>query len=130
MSVARVSVAEFKTEDGSKKFTEDYAKQYHDIFPTAEASLSVRTGPTSSIWVTIYPNDQAVEQSFEVRTKFMKDREHFINLDESFFYEGEVMWAKLFNGNQDQPIAKEQQPQLDAMQARITELQTMLSQVL
>ena len=90
MSVARVSVAEFKTEDGSKNFTEDYAKQYHDIFPTAEASLSVRTGPTSSIWVTIYPNDQAVEQSFEVRTKFMKDRDHFTNLDESFFYEAEM----------------------------------------
>ena len=125
MSVARVSVAEFKTEVGSKKFTEDYAKQYHDIFPTAEASLSVRTGPTSSIWVTIYPNDQAVEQSFEVRTKFMKDREHFINLDESFFYEGEV---DFFLTEEDH--SKDKQSQLDAMQKEILELKAMVAQIL
>ena len=125
MSVARVSVAEFKTEDGSKKFTEDYAKQYHDIFPTAKASLSVRTGPTSSIWVTIYPNDQAVEQSFEVRTKFMKDREHFINLDESFFYEGEV---DFFLTEEDH--SKDKQSQLDAMQKEIIELKAMVARIL
>ena len=40
------------------------------------------------------------------------------------------MWAKPFNAIQDQPKAKEQQSQLDAMQAQITDLQTMLSQVL
>ena len=125
MSVARVSVAEFKTEDGSKKFIEDYAKQYHEIFPTAEASLSVRTGPTSSIWVTIYPNDQAVEQSFEVRTKFMKDREHFINLDESFFYEGEV---DFFLTEEDH--FKDKQSQLDAMQKDIRELKAMVAKIL
>ena len=127
MSFGRVSVVEFKTEDGLKQFTKDYAEQYHVNFPNAEASVSVRTGPTSALGMTIYPNNEAVEESLEKRTKFMKDHEHLINIGDSFFYEGEVDFKFLTNV---QNQSEDQQSQLDAMQQEIAELKAMLVQFL
>lgn len=127
MSYGRVSVVEFKTEDGLKQFTKDYAEQYHVNFPNAEVSISVRTGPTSALGMTIYPNNEAVEESLEKRTEFMKDHEHLINIGDSFFYEGEVDFKFLTNV---QNQSEDQQSQLDAMQQEIAELKAMLVQFL
>ena len=55
----------------------------------------------------------------------MKDREHFINLDESFFYEGEV---DFFLTEEDH--FKDKQSQLDAMQKDIIELKAMVTKIL
>ena len=63
MSVGRVSVVEFKTEAGVEKFSKDYAEQYHENFPTAEASIAIRTGATSALGMTIYPNEEAQEEN-------------------------------------------------------------------
>ena len=78
MSVGRVSVVEFKTEAGVEKFSKDYAEQYHDNFPTAEASIAIRTGPNSALGMTIYPDEEAQEESLDARTQFFKDHEHLI----------------------------------------------------
>ena len=130
MRVARISIAEFKTEEGFTAFLNDYADQFDTNFPTCEGSAMIKTGPTTLMNFIIYPNDEAVADSYQVRAKFMDSRKDLLVQDETFYYEGEVMWAKLFNAIQDQSKAKEQQSQLDVMQARITDLQTMLSQVL
>ena len=130
MRFARLTIAEFKIEESVSGFVNDYAALFDANFAMSEGSIMIRTGPTTVMNLIMLPDNNAVSASLEKRKKFMNDRKHLLVQEETFFYEGEVMWAKLFNGNQDQPITKEQQSQLDAMQAQITELQTMLSQVL
>ena len=127
MSVGRVNMVEFKTEAGVEKFSKDYAEQYHENFPTAEASIAIRTGATSALGMTIYPDEEAQEESLDARTKFFKDHEHLINMDESFFYEGTVDFKFLTNAKNQ---SEDQQSQLDAMQQEISELKAMLAQVL
>ena len=72
MSVGRVSVVEFKTEAGVEKFSKDYAEQYHDNFPTAEALIAIRARPNSALGMTIYPNEEAREESLDARTNSLK----------------------------------------------------------
>jgi len=127
VSVGRVSVVEFTSEAGHDQFSKDYAEQYHVNFPNAEASIAIRTGPTSGLGVTIYPDEKSVEESLASRTKFMEDHEHLINMDESFFYEGTVDFKFLTNA---QNKSADQKSQLDDMQQEISELKAMLNQVL
>ena len=130
MRVARISIAEFKTEEGVTTFVNDYADQFDTNFPNSEGSAMVRTGPRTLMNFIVYPNDEAVEDSYKVRTKFMDSRKELLVQDETFYYEGEVIWAKLFNAIQDQPKAKGEESKLDSMQEQITELKDLLSEVL
>ena len=133
MSVGRVSMVEFKNEEAINQFSKDYAKEYYANFPTAEASIAVQTGPTSSLGVTIYPNEEAVDGSLSARKKFFKEREHLIQMDQSFFYEGKVNF-KFLSPTHDfiKPAEqyKEQVSQLDAIQKENAELKAMISEIL
>ena len=89
MRVARISIAEFKTEEGFAAFLNDYADQFDTNFPTCEGSAMIKTGPTTLMNFIIYPNDESVADSYQVRAKFMDSRKDLLVQDETFYYEGE-----------------------------------------
>ena len=63
MSVARINMLEFETEDDLNKRAELYEKDAPTLFPTAEILLTIKTGPTTAMSVSIYPDKQSAEES-------------------------------------------------------------------
>ena len=92
MRVARISIAEFKSEGEVNRFVDDADRTFWDLYPTAEACYQVRTGPTSIINVTIYPNEEAANKTLSGRNQFVE--EHRDSIIDTFFHVGEVAFSK------------------------------------
>ena len=92
MRVARISIAEFKSESEVNRFVDDANRTFWDLYPTAEACYQVRTGPTSIINVTIYPNEEAANETLSGRNQFVE--EHRDSIIDTFFHVGEVAFSK------------------------------------
>ena len=92
MRVARISIAEFKSESEVNRFVEDSDRTFWDLYPTAEACYQVRTGPTSIINVSIYPNEEAANKTLSGRNQFVDD--HRDSIIDTFFHVGEVAFSK------------------------------------
>ena len=72
MQVARISVGEYKSVDALNQFIEDYSKDFCELFPNAISASTVRTGNSSIINTTIYPDEDASKEGLEKRTKWLK----------------------------------------------------------
>ena len=92
MRVARISIAEFKSESEVNRFVDDADRTFWDLYPTAEACYQVRTGPTSIFNVTIYPNEEAANKTLSGRNQFLED--HRDSIIDTFFHVGEVAFSK------------------------------------
>ena len=92
MRVARISIAEFKSESEVNQFVDDADRTFWDLYPTAEACYQVRTGPTSIINVTIYPNEEAANKTLSGRNQFVEN--HRDSIIDTFFHVGEVAFSK------------------------------------
>ena len=92
LRVARISIAEFKSESEVNRFVDDADRTFWDLYPTAEACYQVRTGPTSIINVTIYPNEEAANKTLSGRNQFIED--HRDSIIDTFFHVGEVAFSK------------------------------------
>ena len=92
MRVARISIAEFKSESEINRFVDDADRTFWDLYPTAEACYQVRTGPTSIINVTIYPNEEAANKTLSGRNQFVEN--HRDSIIDTFFHVGEVAFSK------------------------------------
>ena len=92
MRVARISIAEFKSESEVNRFVDDADRTFWDLYPTAEACYQVRTGPTSIINVTIYPNEEAATKTLSGRNQFVE--EYRDSIIDTFFHVGEVAFSK------------------------------------
>ena len=92
MRVARISIAEFKSESEVNQFVDDADRTFWDLYPTAEACYQVRTGPTSIINVTIYPNEEAANKTLSGRNQFVED--HRDSIVDTFYHVGEVAFSK------------------------------------
>ena len=92
MRVARISIAEFKSESEVNRFVDDADRTFWDLYPTAEACYQVRTGPTSIINVTIYPNEEAANKTLSGRNQFVE--EYRDSIIDTFFHVGEVAFSK------------------------------------
>ena len=92
MRVARISIAEFKSESEVNRFVDDADRTFWDLYPTAEACYQVRTGPTSIINVTIYPNEEAANKTLSGRNQFVEN--HRDSIIDTFFHVGEVAFSK------------------------------------
>ena len=93
MRVARISIAEFKSESEVDQFVDDADRTFWDLYPTAEACYQVRTGPTSIINVTIYPNEEVANKTLSGRNQFVED--HRDSIIDTFFHVGEVAFSKI-----------------------------------
>ena len=92
MRVARISIAEFKSESEVNRFVDDADRTFWDLYPTPEACYQVRTGPTSIINVTIYPNEEAANKTLSGRNQFVEN--HRDSIIDTFFHVGEVAFSK------------------------------------
>ena len=72
MSIARINMLEFDTEDDLAQRAKVYSNEGPKLFPNAEILLTIRTGPTSAMSVSVYPNEQVAEESL------IKGDKHFI----------------------------------------------------
>ena len=89
MSVARINMLEFETEDDLNKRAELYEKDAPKLFPTAEILLTIKSGPTTAMSVSIYPDKQSAEESLIRRDKHFKTAK--IQPRESWYLEGNVV---------------------------------------
>ena len=89
MSVARINMLEFETEDDLNKRADLYGKDAPTLFPTAEILLTIKTGPTTAMSVSVYPDKQSAEESLIRRDKHFKTAE--IQLREAWYLGGKVV---------------------------------------
>ena len=90
MSIGRISMMEFTTEEALESAEQFYDRIRAEAFPTLELVVNVRTGPTSLMSLAIYPNDESASSNLEARSKFQKEIEK--TLTDSFFHEGKVSY--------------------------------------
>ncbi len=79
MTVSNVNIFEFHDETKANDWISWYNVQGPAGFSEAEILLFVRTGPTSGITVSGYPNEKAREAGSEARNEFQKQQLEYIS---------------------------------------------------
>ena len=133
MQIARISMGEYKSKDALDEFIDDYSKDFWELFPSATSASTVRTGTTSIINTTIYPDEDSAKEGLEKRMKFLKGYSHMIA--DTFFYEGDVAFAtheknKAVNTSVDSKNHVSEQIRLESLEREVRELKSMMRQLL
>ena len=89
MSTARINMLEFDSEEDLNQRAGTYQKDAPTLFPNAEILLTIKTGPTTAMSVSIYPDKQSAEESLIRRDKHFKTAE--IQPREAWYLEGKVV---------------------------------------
>ena len=88
MSIARVTMHELNEEGMHDKIEALYGTIVDEYFPQLEHVINIKTGPTSSISIAIYPSFEEAEKNLEGRAKMIELLAPFTK--DSFYHEGEV----------------------------------------
>ena len=88
MSVANVDMFEFHDEEKANEWIRWYNREGPIGFSEAEVLLFVRTGPTSGLTLSVYPDDNARQAGSEVRQKFQAQQGDYVR--EITVFEGDV----------------------------------------
>ena len=89
MSIARINMLEFDTENDLEERAKEYMSEAPKLFPNAEILLTIRTGPTSAMSVSVYPNEQDAEVALVKRDEHFKSAK--IQPREAWYLEGKVV---------------------------------------
>ena len=76
MSYCRTSIVEFNSEELADEASADYLKNAPSEFPEAEILLFTRTGPTSAVVASVYPNEEISKQATAARNARMDKAVH------------------------------------------------------
>ena len=79
MSVSNVNIFEFHDENKANEWIGWYNIQGPIGQCEADILLFVRTGPSSGISISVYPNDEAREAGSEARNEFHKQQSKYIS---------------------------------------------------
>ena len=79
MSVSNVNIFEFHDENKANEWISWYNVQGPIGWCEADILLFVRTGSSSGISVSVYPNDEAREAGSEARNEFQKQQSKYIS---------------------------------------------------
>ena len=71
IQVARISMGEYKSEEALDQFIKVYSRYFWELFPYAISASTMRTGTTSIINTTIYPDEDLAKQVLEKRTEWL-----------------------------------------------------------
>ena len=71
MSVARITTMNLKSKEDTDRIEETYKENAPIEFSEAEQLLEVRVDETTLIFVSLYPNDAAMEKASASRSKRM-----------------------------------------------------------
>ena len=80
---------EFDTEDDLEQRANVYNNKAPKLFPNAEILLTIKTGPTSAISVSVYLDELMAEEALIRRDKHFKSAE--IQPREAWYLEGKVV---------------------------------------
>ena len=133
MQIARISMGEYKSVDALDQFIQDYSKDFWELFPNATSASTVRTGTTSIINTTIYPDENSAMEGLEKRTEFLRGYSNAIT--DTFFYEGGVAFATHEkNKSLYTPVVSNkslnEQTKLENLEREVRELKSMIRQLL
>ena len=90
MSIGRISMMEYESEEALEKSEIVYEEIRDAAFPTLELVVNIRTGPTSLMSVAIYPDYDSAASNLPAREKFQQQVES--TLKDSFYHEGDVTY--------------------------------------
>ena len=76
MSYCRTTLVEFNSEKLADEASADYSKNAPSEFPEAEILLFTRTGPTSAIVASVYPNENISKKATAARNARMDKAAH------------------------------------------------------
>ena len=88
MSVSNVNMFEFHDEEKANEWISWYNSDGPSGFSEAEVLLFVRTGPTSGLTISVYPDDNARQAGSGVRQKFQAQQADYVR--EITVFEGDV----------------------------------------
>ena len=71
MSVARITTLNFKSKDGADQVEETYKNNAPTEFAEAEQLIEVRVNDTTLMFVSLYPDNDAMERASAARSKRM-----------------------------------------------------------
>ena len=91
MSIARINMVEWRSEEEFLEISEQYNKESAKMFPDAEILLRIRTTPTSEIAISVFPNQEKADEAKIERDKNFKKRG--AKVKDQWFLEGEVVQA-------------------------------------
>ena len=89
MSYCRTTLVEFNSEILADEASADYSKNAPFEFPEAEILIFTRTGPTSAIVASVYPNENISKKATAARNARMDKAAHRRKSAE--MYQGEVI---------------------------------------
>ena len=78
MTVARISMAEFNSEESANIFEERYQKVAPPALPEANSLTMIRTGPTSVMSVALYPDLETANNTLEARKDMLEEFLHTV----------------------------------------------------
>ena len=133
IQVARISMGEYKSEEALDQFIKVYSRYFWELFPYAISASTMRTGTTSIINTTIYPDEDLAKQVLEKRTEWLKQYSNVIA--DTFFYENDVAFAthkknKVPNTFGDSKNHASKQYRLGCLERELSELKSMIRQLL
>ena len=73
MTVARISMADFDSEESADIFEERYRLVAPPAFPEAHSLTMIRTGPTSVMSVALYPDIETANGTLEARKEMLEE---------------------------------------------------------
>ena len=71
MSISRVRMVDFISEESSIAFEKEYIKRARGLVPNALNLILTRTGPESLLNIAVYQNQEDVDSSFKATEDFM-----------------------------------------------------------
>ena len=101
MSIARVRMVDFVSEESSIAFEKEYIKKALELVPKALNLIMTRTGPESLLHISVYQNQEDVDTSLKAIEEFMvkkgsiKDTIH-LHGPVSNYYKNKVKSVSLF----------------------------------
>ena len=77
MSYCRTTIVEFNSGKDADEGSADYSKNAASEFPEAEILLAFRTGPTSAIAVSLFPDEETAKNTTVARNARMGKSAHW-----------------------------------------------------
>ena len=88
MSYCRTTIVEYNSEIDADEAQADYVKKAASEFLEAEILLAIRTGPTSGVAVSVYPDEETSDKTMAARNARMGKMKDVTKNHE--LHEGEV----------------------------------------
>ena len=90
MSIGRVTMIEFTSDEALKAAIKLYLATQKEYFPNAQVVINVKTGPLSMISIAIYASYEEAEKNLVGRQKWIDAVS--ITVKDTFYYEGDLSY--------------------------------------